>query len=280
MSPAYRIVLFISITVCLRAQTVSPLVITTTHTILCHNTSIPFEIQGGDSLTNISYSMRPTSTWTIWPITKGDKFTVTTGNPGTFSLYVNATGPDGSARTGSTVLAVARKPEASFNAQLNSYGFPDDLILTNYSTNYSRLEWHFDDGSIDTATNLVKSYNNGGSHRVDLFAFAANGCRDTASYAFHIADSSGVTLPNVFTPNDDGTNDVYRPIARGILHLSGRIYNREQIMVHKWDKVNGFWDGRTTSGEPCPDGVYMIVVDAIGFDNTKYTLKGHITLVR
>jgi gliding motility-associated-like protein len=276
----FRISCLALLSVYCRAQTVTPLIITTTHTVFCHNTAIPFEILGGDSLSKISYSMIPVSSWTISPVSKGDKFTVTFGTTGSFTLFVNASDPSGAARTGSVVLTVYRKAQASFNASLLTQGFPNQLQLTDYSENSKRLLWNFNDGYTDTLEVVHRDYSASGSNSVQLIAYGQNGCNDTSAYQFYISDSSGVTLPNVFTPNQDGVNDVYRPIARGILHLSARIYSRDRNLLHSWDTVNGFWDGYTTSGLPCTDGVYFVVVEAVGFDNKKYNLSSTIQLLR
>jgi len=180
-----------------------------------------------------------------------------------------------------TVLPIARVPKASFNASLVEAGYPNQLILTNYSTNQVSNRWLFNDvPTSNNSFNTVKNYNSSGSYSVTLIAEGSLGCNDTARYAFRISDSSGVTLPNIFSPNEDGINDVFRPITKGIYKLSAAVYNRFGTVIASWDRVNGFWDGRTTSGLPCSDGEYFIVLEAFGFDGNHFKLKGTITLVR
>lgn len=89
---------------------------------------------------------------------------------------------------------------------------------------------------------------------------------------------SGIVLPNVFTPNFDSINDVFKPRLDEITQLSFNIYNRWGNLIFETDKVNGFWDGRTTSGEPCPDGVYFCTLTATGIDNKTYKLSGFVQL--
>src|SRR5690606_14984248 len=151
---------------------------------------------------------------------------------------------------------------------------------TNYSSNYNALVWRFSDGGTDSSLHLNKNITGSGPHEVDLIAFGVNGCNDTSRYAFFVDNSSEITLPNIFTPNNDGVNDVDRPAIKGISQPKAMVFSREQLMVHSWEKVNGFWDGRTTSGEPCADGVYFIAVEATGFDQKKYSINGTITLLR
>jgi gliding motility-associated-like protein len=171
--------------------------------------------------------------------------------------------------------------KASFNASFSNNGYPADLLLTNYSSNSVKTYWQFNDVALpDSATNTVKRYTQSGSYKVSLVAFGNKGCNDTSDYMFRISDSSSVVLPNIFSPNGDDANDVYRPITTGISLLNAWVYNRDGLLVSSWDKVRGGWDGHTTAGEECDAGTYFIILEAIGFDSKDYKLKSTITLVR
>jgi len=71
--------------------------------------------------------------------------------------------------------------------------------------------------------------------------------------------SLGINIPNIFTPNADGQNDVFRVIG-----LSDgdnvNIYNRWGTKIYEFAGRNDVWDGRTTSGNECEDGVYYYVI--------------------
>ena len=89
---------------------------------------------------------------------------------------------------------------------------------------------------------------------------------------------SHILLPNVFTPNYDSVNDVFRPILDEITEMQFTIFNRYGIVIFETQRLYGFWDGRTTSGEPCTDGVYFCVLMATGVDGKKYNEKAFIQL--
>jgi gliding motility-associated-like protein len=127
---------------------------------------------------------------------------------------------------------------------------------------------------------VTKPYYKAGSYTVSLVAIGSKGCSDTADYTFRISDSSSISLPNVFTPNDDGVNDYFKPLMTGISSLTAYVYNRDGVLLANWDKVNGTWDGHTTSGMACSDGVYFVVVKATGFDGIVYNKKTSLTLIR
>lgn len=83
-------------------------------------------------------------------------------------------------------------------------------------------------------------------------------------------------LPNVFSPNDDGQNDVFY-----IPGMSAddwvEIYNRWGIKVSELSNGNQSWDGRTTSGEQCTSGVYFYTLKK---KENNELIKGFVQLIR
>lgn len=86
-------------------------------------------------------------------------------------------------------------------------------------------------------------------------------------------------IPNVFTPNNDGENDVFiiPNLPDGAIVS---IYNRWGNIMAEWDTPSGFWDG-TVEGkrkkkELAPAGVYYYLIK---FADEK-TQKGNVTLLR
>jgi len=183
--------------------------------------------------------------------------------------------------TATKTITVTSSAKASFNASLTTTGFPNQLSLTDYSKDYLKIYWLYS-GTLakDSSSFVLRDYAFSGSYTVSLVALGKNACNDTLSYAFRISDSSGVTLPNIFSPNDDGVNDIYKPNTKGISSLNAYVYNRYGVLITSWDRVNGFWDGYTTSGLACAVGEYFIILNATGFDGKNYKVKSSITLVR
>jgi gliding motility-associated-like protein len=93
-------------------------------------------------------------------------------------------------------------------------------------------------------------------------------------------DTSSLTIPNVFTPNGDGLNDVFKPITKNIETLQCTIYNRWGIQVAELKEPSQVWDGRNTAGIQCTAGVYYYVLSAKGTDAKEYEEKGFVQLIR
>lgn len=85
-----------------------------------------------------------------------------------------------------------------------------------------------------------------------------------------------LTIPNVFTPNQDGTNDVYLVNGKGITEYSIIIVNRWGNVVFESNDISIPWDG-TSKGTPCLDGVYFYTIKAKSLTQ-EYDKQGHITL--
>ena len=89
---------------------------------------------------------------------------------------------------------------------------------------------------------------------------------------------SHIILPNVFTPNFDSINDVFKPYLDEITEVNFSIFNRYGNVIFETNRLHGFWDGRTTSGGPCTDGVYFCVLNATGIEGKKYKEKTFVQL--
>jgi gliding motility-associated-like protein len=91
---------------------------------------------------------------------------------------------------------------------------------------------------------------------------------------------SELQIANVFTPNGDGINDVFNIKNKNLAIIDCKIYNRWGSIVYNITAPNDFWDGHTTSGEPCSNGLYYYILTATGTDGKEYLRNGYVQLVR
>ncbi|MGE0562580.1 MAG: gliding motility-associated C-terminal domain-containing protein [Flavobacteriales bacterium] len=91
---------------------------------------------------------------------------------------------------------------------------------------------------------------------------------------------SSMLIPNIFTPNNDHQNDLFKVISESIVEFKCEIFNRWGNLIYTLNSINEVWDGRTNSGNICPEGVYFYVINAKGYDNVIYKENGTIQLLR
>lgn len=85
-----------------------------------------------------------------------------------------------------------------------------------------------------------------------------------------------VQIPNVFTPDDDGVNDIFRITSSGYEGLTCSIFNRHGEVVYRFYGLNGSWDAFTHAGVKVSAGTYFVLVEFSLPDGTTETL--HSTL--
>ena len=129
-----------------------------------------------------------------------------------------------------------------------------------------------------------------GSHRIVLYATFING-NDTVAYTkdywqdaqpitIQISESK-LEMPNAFSPNGDGINDIYRAKNnyQSIVEFDAYIFNRWGQKIYEWHDPAGGWDGKF-NGKDVKQGVYFVLVKAKGADGRKYNIKKDVNLLR
>ncbi|MCO5233847.1 MAG: PKD domain-containing protein [Chitinophagales bacterium] len=110
------------------------------------------------------------------------------------------------------------------------------------------------------------------------------GCEDEARVTVGILDycsNSRLKIPNVFTPNQDGLNDVFKIQLDKDLVLFNqlRIYNRHGELVFQTTDPNVPWDG-LFNGMPVNPGVFVYYLDLNCYNGLKSLVKGNVTVLR
>ncbi|MDL2283344.1 gliding motility-associated C-terminal domain-containing protein [Odoribacter sp. OttesenSCG-928-G04] len=109
-----------------------------------------------------------------------------------------------------------------------------------------------------------------------------NRCTDTSALEYIIVYNSLVDVPNVFTPNGDGINDLFRVKTQSLEWFHGVIVNRWERKVFEWTNPEEGWDGRI-NGKYASPGTYYYIIRAKGREKNappNYTKKGALLLVR
>src|SRR5690606_16791085 len=157
---------------------------------------------------------------------------------------------------------------------------PLDVVFGNNSSTGVTYDWNFGDGTPNTNTTApTHTYTNIGNYTATLIV-SDGVCSDTASVIIEVIGQSSIVIPNVFTPNGDGSNDVFTVEGTNLESVEGEIFNRWGQKMFEWNGVKGYWDGRTQSGTEVPDGTYFYIIKAKGMDDVEYFKKGAFSLIR
>ncbi len=106
-----------------------------------------------------------------------------------------------------------------------------------------------------------------------------NGCVNEASITINVLKGARVYMPNVFSPNGDGSNDILFPLGIGVKAIEWKVFNRWGELVFVTTDFNIGWDG-TFKGLPQPAGVYVYVMQVTFMNNISQSYNGSVTLVR
>ncbi len=157
----------------------------------------------------------------------------------------------------------------------------DDVLIQNNTTNADTVIIDLGDGRTITQTppfsNITTRYENEGTYTVTLTA--SNGiCTAIDTFIIKVEYPEIITIPNAFTPNGDGMNEVWYPVILGSDNYETLIYDRWGILITTL-KPNDKWDGKF-NGKPCPEGVYIYHLTGTMKKGKKIKRMGSITLLR
>ena len=156
--------------------------------------------------------------------------------------------------------------------------------FNNTSQNATSYEWFFGDGEGSLAVHPEHTYDEIGLYSVTLVASAQDGCTDTAVIVIKVRDEVIIYVPNSFTPDDNGLNDVFTPVlTAGYDRTDGwqfKIYNRWGEEIFNSEIIGNGWDG-TYKGEPVQIGSYTWSLRFKDSQNNKiHDFTGHVNLIR
>ena len=89
-----------------------------------------------------------------------------------------------------------------------------------------------------------------------------------------------ISIPNTFTPNNDGYNDLFSVICDGCTNYHLIIFNRWGQKLFESYQNNLMWDGYDAAGMQVPDGTYFYIFNATDYNEMPYSQKGFVTLIR
>jgi gliding motility-associated-like protein len=177
-------------------------------------------------------------------------------------------------------LTIAQGPSASFSSNAVYANVKQVIQFTDLSNQATIWLWNFGDASADSISTLQHpshTYLSTGHFQVCLFVGDKNNCRDTVCKTEVI--SLPVGIPNAFSPNGDGQNDLFMVYGGPFIQMNMKIYNHWGDLIFQSDKQSEGWDGRVKGIEQ-PAGVYIYSIYCVSEDGEEHKLSGDVTLLR
>lgn len=156
------------------------------------------------------------------------------------------------------------------------------LSFSNQSQHADAYSWSFGDTSATSSQkDPVHIYTDSGTYKIILIAHSNTGCGDDTAYGYIKILNADVHIfiPNAFSPNADGRNDLFIINGDNILDYSYTIYNRWGERIFESSDSRKAWDGRA-NGAIAPEGVYMYMLKVVDTDHFAHYFSGNVTLIR
>ena len=177
--------------------------------------------------------------------------------------------------------------DANFSANPMLVDQNDPVLFDDLSTFNSSpiVSWTWDFGNDSTYTlgndaSQTATYALSGPYTITLTVIDDQGCEDTYTLVINVKDPD-LIIPNVITPNGDGTNDFFILSEAYFKTYNVLIFNRWGNVVYSLENQSGtaLWDGKTLNGTPCTDGVYFYRITGEMFGGTLVDRTSFVTVI-
>jgi gliding motility-associated-like protein len=223
----------------------------------------------------------------------GDAINYCFKKAGTYPVTTSITDINGckSITTANFVISAYPHPQPSFYWNPNEISQIDNIanfFSTSASGSITTYFWDFGDmiGSAgnnnSTIQNPMHEFSGSGIFPVTVVMTNVWGCTDTLTKAVEVIEDFTMYIPNAFTPNGDGLNDIFQPKGMGWKpdQYEFLIYDRWGNLIFKTNDYQKGWDG-TIKGNLCPSDVYVYKIRAVGSSNSaRKEFAGHVTLMK
>jgi gliding motility-associated-like protein len=204
--------------------------------------------------------------------------------PGVYDVTLITTNMFGCVDTliNQALITVYEQPTAGFTVFPSIIYTEDPIVeITNTAQNYNTGEYYLGNGTVSGLTLEQYSYglSEAGSYNLMQVVYNNFGCSDTAYQVIQLNLSPTLYVPNAFTPDADGENDSWIPVATAIYSIEVSVYNRWGEEVFTTTDLSKSWDG-TYRGQDCPVGVYSWKIVARDINQELIIKSGHIVLLR
>ena len=245
------------------------------------------------NFTNTSVPLGNGCTWWVDGVPSGNNcasLNYAFNSLGCYDIQLSTT--DGNGCSGNSSIAdyicVSQQPVSTFSwAPISPNVGNTTVQFINYSLGAVSYDWTFMDMYYLSASDPVFTFPNEapGEYNVCLLVTSADGCTDLSCGTVVINDQFNIFVPNCFTPNADGRNELFKPSIRGeslIQTYEFKIFNRWGDVLFETNDINEGWYGEVDAGEYYAiDAVYSWLVKIVPKNGQEpFEQTGHVTVIR
>jgi len=200
------------------------------------------------------------------------------GSSGKYTVrHKNLSGCESPSSNAIDLAEQAFKISLDANTNVASYG---SKVVLNVNSNlkYKILSW--------SPSNLFQNLDSKSQTivlekdlKITINAISENGCLASATVAIQVQQTKDLYIPNTFTPNGDGKNDVFKVYGKEIEMIEWAVYSQWGQLIYKSKAQDASWDG-TFKGVMQPVGVYVYKCVVRFRDGEEVVKHGSINLVR
>jgi len=176
---------------------------------------------------------------------------------------------------------------AAFSIQPNPATTNAIIYFTDQSTGANSWNWTFGDISNSSSTQQHPQllYNYSGYYHVQLIVINTYGCSDTLEQVVSVEEEFTFFIPNTFTPNEDGINDLFKPASIGIdsKEFEFLIFDRWGNLIFETSDPTKGWNGKVQNGKSgniAQEDTYVWVINLTDTSNIKHRYRGHINIIK
>ena len=227
--------------------------------------------------------------WDFGDGSNGTGFTVgkTYANPGTYTVAYQLTAPGGCGVQGNNAsrpIVVKEKPSVDFTFTPEEPSARDPLVtFSETSTLADNWRWDFGGKGMSSERNPSFLFPSEGNYAVKLVVGNGLFCRDSVIREVKIKSEGAMYIPNVFSPNENGANEVFKPLGLlpGISNYQFKIFSRWGQLVFQSSDPEEAWNGKINNqGESCGQGTYFFQVVFQSAAGKTVSKQGTVMLLR
>jgi len=177
-------------------------------------------------------------------------------------------------------------PVADFNFAPSKPVVNENIDFTDasYGANVTGWTWNFSHLKNQIVIKPVASlaYENAGTYVIALMVTSDKGCKDTIVKSITVGEDFGIYVPDAFSPNGDGINDIFQPKGFGIVKYELNVYDRWGEKMYSTKDFNQGWDGTfpRRSENIIKEDIYVWNIKVVNVFGKQKEYTGHVTLLK